>query len=434
MMGAKTTRRSSTSMSIKFISVITLTVSSQKSFMLTTTSLKAIQQHILLILATSTRQLLKILLHISSAMFRIKFDSTMRKTHETRRNNTRHSSQWKMQWVTQLYISQIAAHASEFFSRPYNCTWNDCWRLGLGAEMNGFVLWISGLLAPVAHSATVVVSNGSPGASDFDLDCPLKAGALRGAGDVFLTISFSHWSAFGSGLTVSMGTTFCGDDGGETVLSADDDNKAKAGDGARGKVSAILLLNDNDDTFADVVTSTRLLNRDGIIGGSSTISCCWIGIAVPIGIEEFAIENNGRYGVTVVIGLVTVFGGAGIWFEPPADDMLRIPLANFSKLRKSSVSLVVRSESPWLSSLHNSLTVSICWGDTSGIGDTAIRCDWWVSRKAFWRSAFDGRSLIRNDICRLKGDWAPIWVNPRKLPCRSSIDGVACGRSIANGL
>jgi hypothetical protein len=57
--------------------------------------------------------------------------------------------------------------------------------------MNGFVLWISGLSAPVAHSATVV-SNGSTGARDFDRDCTLKAGALRGAGDVFLTISVSH--------------------------------------------------------------------------------------------------------------------------------------------------------------------------------------------------------------------------------------------------
>lgn len=58
--------------------------------------------------------------------------------------------------------------------------------------MNGFVLWISGLFAPVAHSATVVVSNGSRGARDFDLDWTLKAGALRGDGDVFLTISVSH--------------------------------------------------------------------------------------------------------------------------------------------------------------------------------------------------------------------------------------------------
>jgi hypothetical protein len=34
-------------------------------------------------------------------------------------------------------------------------------------------------------------------------------------------------------------------------------------------------------------------------------------MAVPIGIDEFAIETSGRYGVTDEIGLLTVFGGDG---------------------------------------------------------------------------------------------------------------------------
>lgn len=85
-----------------------------------------------------------------------------------------------------------------------------------------------------------------------------------------------------------------------------------------------------------------------------------------------------------------------------------IPFASFSKFRKSSVSFEVSMDRPWLSSLHNSLTVSSWLGDTSGIGETAIRLGAFVSKNAFCLSAFDGRSLMRNDICRLKGDCAPI--------------------------
>lgn len=41
---------------------------------------------------------------------------------------------------------------------------------------------------------------------------------------------------------------------------------------------------------------------------------------------------------------------------------------------------------------------------------------------------------MRSDICRLNGDCVPSALKARKLPWRSSIDGVAWGRSIANGL
>lgn len=60
----------------------------------------------------------------------------------------------------------------------------------------------------MAHSA-LEVSKGS--AADIDLALFCIWGALLGAGDVFLTISFSHCSGLGSGATVSMGTIFCGD-------------------------------------------------------------------------------------------------------------------------------------------------------------------------------------------------------------------------------
>lgn len=107
------------------------------------------------------------------------------------------------------------------------------------------------------------------------------------------------------------------------------------------------------------------------------------------------------------------------------------------KLSSSPASVRDSNDNPWLSSLHRALTLSICccWATTSGIGDTVRMCPLASgSRNDFWRSAFDGRSLRRSDICRLNGDWLLSPVNPRKLPWRSSIDGVACGRSIANGL
>lgn len=137
-----------------------------------------------------------------------------------------------------------------------------------------------------------------------------------------------------------MGTIFCGDEGGEMIDVLADD-KAVEGEGVLGKVSAMLLK--VDETFDDE-TATRLLNLDGTIGDSSAIECCCIGKAVPIGIDEFAIDINGRYGATEVIGLETVFGGEGMLFMPP--DMFMMPFASFSKFRKSSVSFVVSSESP----------------------------------------------------------------------------------------
>lgn len=106
-----------------------------------------------------------------------------------------------------------------------------------------------------------------------------------------------------------MGTTFCGDVGGETV--DDDDVLMTEGDGVRGKVSA-MLLND-DDVFADETATKLLLNLDGTVGGSST--SCWNGVAVPMGIKafaDFAMDVSGRYGATDVTGLVTVVGGKGM--------------------------------------------------------------------------------------------------------------------------
>jgi len=46
----------------------------------------------------------------------------------------------------------------------------------------------------------------------------------------------------------------------------------------------------------------------------------------------------------------------------------------------------------------------------------------------------DGRSLSRNESCRLKGEALLSELKPRKEPCRSSMVGVACGRWMANGL
>lgn len=57
---------------------------------------------------------------------------------------------------------------------------------------------------------------------------------------------------------------------------------------------------------------------------------CWIGVAVPIGIDEFCIATSGRYGATTDVGHD---GGDGILAFDPI-----IPFANFSKLRKFSVS------------------------------------------------------------------------------------------------
>lgn len=100
-----------------------------------------------------------------------------------------------------------------------------------------------------------------------------------------------------------MGTTFCGDVGGESF----EDVLLTDGDGVRGKVSAMLLK--DDDVFAEE-TATKLLYLDGTIGGSST--SCWNGVAVPTGINDFANDVSGRYGATDEIGLVTVVGGDGM--------------------------------------------------------------------------------------------------------------------------
>lgn len=50
-------------------------------------------------------------------------------------------------------------------------------------------------------------SKGSTVASDFDRDCVANDGARFGAGDVLLTMSVNHCSAFGRGFVASMGTT-----------------------------------------------------------------------------------------------------------------------------------------------------------------------------------------------------------------------------------
>lgn len=135
-----------------------------------------------------------------------------------------------------------------------------------------------------------------------------------------------------------MGTAFAGDVGGSVFIVV----LFREGDGVRGKVSAMLFK--VDDVFA-VVTATKLLYLDGIIGGSSSISCL-NGVAVPIGIKDFAIDVNGRYGATDEIGLVTVVGGDGMWLVGPDEDIPTIPFANFSKFKKSSLSFVVRRERP----------------------------------------------------------------------------------------
>lgn len=156
--------------------------------------------------------------------------------------------------------------------------------------MNGLVLWISGLTPGTADHSATLVSNGSPGASDLDLCWKL---ARFGAGDVFLTISVSHWSALGSGEIDRMGRIFCGEGAGDEVPSelTTLGNTTVDGEADRGKDSLKLLkveVRFEDDT------ATTLLNLDGIDGASSKIFCCWMGIAVPIGIVEFAVEISGR--------------------------------------------------------------------------------------------------------------------------------------------
>lgn len=171
----------------------------------------------------------------------------------------------------------------------YNWTWKDCTG-ALGGEKKGFVLWISGVFSAAsaaAHSAALV-SNGSWCADiDFARAC-IPNGTRRGDGDVFLTISVNHCSAFGSGATVSIGTILCGDVGEIVafVLIAAVVNRG-CGDGVLGKVSAILVkVVPRLDGEYDEVKETKLLKRDGTSGGSDSIICC-IGVAVPIGMEVF---------------------------------------------------------------------------------------------------------------------------------------------------
>lgn len=108
-----------------------------------------------------------------------------------------------------------------------------------------------------------------------------------------------------------MGRIFCGEGAGDALPSVlfAVGNTMVDGEADRGKDSLKLL---KVEVRFDDDTATTLLNRDGIVGASSKIFCCWMGIAVPMGIDEFAVEINGRYGVTDVIGLETVFGGDGM--------------------------------------------------------------------------------------------------------------------------
>jgi hypothetical protein len=105
--------------------------------------------------------------------------------------------------------------------------------------------------------------------------------------------------------------TFCGDDGSGDLPTA--------GDGVRGKVSAIEVL-----SFA--VTATKLLYLVDIKSSLATLCC--IGMAVPTGIDEL----SGRYGATIDVGH-DGGDGSGLYV-----DELMIPFASFSKLRKFSVS------------------------------------------------------------------------------------------------
>lgn len=292
----------------------------------------------------------------------------------------------------------------------YSWTWND-WAGGLGGEMNGFVLWCSccwrggivgrGLtlggaiiasdfiwVTPSTHSA----SNGSL-ALFIDLArlWNARAGGRRGAGDVLWPIWLdSHWSGLGRSTDVLFDLS-------------DSEEKTAAGSSLRGDVSGDFMR--KGWTCADGGDVVELPNEEG--GNPLTVSG----------------KTDGIIGDPIkLLGTAFVF-----WL------MLMMLL----KLRSSLSSVRVSSDRPWLSSWHSWLTVSVClFGDTSGMGDTVRTCCplFLGSRNAFWRSALDGRSLMRNDICRLNGDWLP---TARKLPCRSRrsrIIGVGCGRSMANGL
>lgn len=163
------------------------------------------------------------------------------------------------------------------------------------------------------------------------------------------------------------------------------------------------------------------------------------------------LANGNEVGVEIPFCCCCVFSAAMIFWL-----MLKLLL----KLRSSPAAIIasvwLSKERPWLSSWHNWLTVSmvaqplsisampILAGEISGIGET-LRLGVAsaaasepppvaAAKNAFCRSVLDGRSLMRRDICRLNGDWLPMVLNARNEPWRSNIDGVACGRSMANGL
>lgn len=155
---------------------------------------------------------------------------------------------------------------------------------------------------------------------------------------------------------------------------------------------------------------------------------CSEGGTTPTGMEEWLLNTDiWVYGGSTGLSLGALMGE---FKTLAAVDWLIIP---FVILVKSSVSLLVSKDKPALNSWHRALTVSTAGSGCSGMGETLGRCGI-VSMKLRCRSVLEGRSLILKDIWRLNGDCAPICEKPRKLPCLSSNEGVAWGRSIAKGL
>lgn len=128
----------------------------------------------------------------------------------------------------------------------YSCTWNVCAGT-FGGDINGLVLWCigaavllatgvtaaatgvvaatgrsgeSGLVTPATHSAS---KGSTPNGDAALIDCarPVeltnRGARLIAAGDVFFTTSPNHWSALGSGATISTGRL--ADNGGDGVIA-----------------------------------------------------------------------------------------------------------------------------------------------------------------------------------------------------------------------
>lgn len=264
-------------------------------------------------------------------------------------------------------------------------------------------------------SATHSASNGSLALlNDFAREC--NEGARRGDGEVLLTTWPSHCSALGNceptGDVVGVvGVCWC--DVGVVIV----------GDGI---VAAAYSVRYGSTWAVGIWAAVILVSGNDTGGMAVTVGIGNTDITVLL-VPEYMVGLYEPVGI-VALGLVN------------ADDPIFVfwlMLMALLKFMSSWSSVRVSSDSPWLSSWHSWATVSTgLYGDTSGMGDT-LRGGWPFfigSKYAFCRSALDGRSFIRSDICRLNGDWV---LTARKLPWRSrrsSMDGVAWGRSIANGL